>query len=111
LSGEKGRGKTIAIMWFMMISSIIVTAIGLSRLVDPYTPQALVRAFWIVGLSALILGVVGIFRLEGRFSEQDQTGAEGYSWGKLYRTVLENRQLRFSSGIGDLLSVILGQIS
>ena len=40
LSGEKGRGKTIATMWFMMITSIIVTAIGLSRMVDPYTPEA-----------------------------------------------------------------------
>src|SRR4030067_3472886 len=48
LSGEKGRGKTIAVMWFMMISSIILTAIGLSRMVDPYTPQALGRAFWIL---------------------------------------------------------------
>ena len=28
ISGEKGRGRTIAIMWFMMITSIIVTAIG-----------------------------------------------------------------------------------
>ncbi|HLE90930.1 MAG TPA: PucC family protein, partial [Anaerolineales bacterium] len=32
LSGENGRGKTIATMWFMMIVSIIVTAIGLSRM-------------------------------------------------------------------------------
>ena len=45
ISGEKGRGKTIATMWFMMIASIIATAIGLSRMVDPYTPEALIRAF------------------------------------------------------------------
>src|SRR5512147_1940155 len=37
LSGEKGRGRTIATMWFMMIVAIIVTAIGLSRMVVPYT--------------------------------------------------------------------------
>src|SRR4026207_2113670 len=33
LSGEDGRGKTIATMWFMMIVAIIITAIGLSRMV------------------------------------------------------------------------------
>jgi BCD family chlorophyll transporter-like MFS transporter len=110
LSGETGRGKTIAIMWFMMISSIILTSIGLSRMVEPYSPQALERAFWIVGLAALFLGVAGIFRLEGRFSEQGQAGAEGYSWGKLYRGVLENRQATlFFWYLVVLLAAILGQ--
>jgi MFS transporter, BCD family, chlorophyll transporter len=40
ISGEEGRGKTIAIMWFMMIVSIIGTAIGISHMVDPYTPSS-----------------------------------------------------------------------
>jgi len=44
LSGEKERGKTIATMWFMMIVAIILTAIALGHLVDPYTPAALIRA-------------------------------------------------------------------
>ena len=35
LSGEQGRGRTIAVMWFMMIAGIILTAVTLSRLVDP----------------------------------------------------------------------------
>ena len=68
LSGEKGRGKTIATMWFMMIVSIIATAIGLSRMVDPYTPEALIRAFGYVAASALILGLLGLIRLEPRSS-------------------------------------------
>src|SRR5690606_11189299 len=51
ISGEKGRGRTIAIMWFMMITSIILTAILLSRLVgDPYSPELLVRAFQWIGV-------------------------------------------------------------
>ena len=54
LSGEKGRGKTIATMWFMMITAIIVTAIGLSHMVDPYTPQALIRAFNSRGLNGFV---------------------------------------------------------
>ncbi|MEW6403247.1 MAG: PucC family protein, partial [Chloroflexota bacterium] len=68
ISGEEGRGKTIAIMWFMMILSIIGTAIGLSRLVDPYTPEALIRAFGYVGASALTLGLLGLIRLESPFT-------------------------------------------
>jgi MFS transporter, BCD family, chlorophyll transporter len=40
ISGEKGRSKTIAVMFFMMIIGIIFTAIGLSRLLDPYTPAS-----------------------------------------------------------------------
>jgi len=66
LSAENERGKTIATMWFMMIVSIIVTAIGLSRMVDPYTPAALIRAFGYVAASALTLGLLGLIRLEPR---------------------------------------------
>src|SRR3989304_2019201 len=66
LSGEKNRGRTIAVMWFMMIVSIVVTAIGLSQMVDPYTPQAMVRAFRVIGLAALSLGLIGLVRLESR---------------------------------------------
>ena len=68
ISGEKGRGKTIATMWFMMIVSIIATAIGLSRMVDPYTPEALIRAFGYIAAAALILGLIGLIRLEPRSS-------------------------------------------
>src|SRR3972149_3952142 len=66
LSGEDGRGKTIATMWFMMIVSIIATAIGISHLVDPYTPEALIRAFGYVAASALTLGLLGLIKLEPR---------------------------------------------
>ena len=66
ISGENGRGKTIATMWFMMIASIILTAIGLSRMVDPYSPEALIRAFGVVAVSALTLGLLGLIRLEPR---------------------------------------------
>jgi BCD family chlorophyll transporter-like MFS transporter len=92
LSGEKGRGKTIATMWFMMIVAIIVTAIGLSHMVDPYTPQALIRAFGYVAGSALLLGLIGIIWLEPRstphvlpiFAKQDLANAgeeELRKWG------------------------------
>jgi BCD family chlorophyll transporter-like MFS transporter len=68
LSPENSRGRTIAVMFFMMIISIIFTAIGLSRMVDPYTPEALVRAFGIVAASALTLGLLGLIKLEPRLT-------------------------------------------
>src|SRR3990172_2457808 len=84
LSGEKGRGKTIATMWFMMIAGIIATAIGLSRMVDPYTPEALSRAFGVVAAFALALGLLGLFRLEPKLHFRNegvaaQNQAEAYT--------------------------------
>ena len=58
LSGEDGRGKTIAVMWFMMIVSIILTAIAVGQMVDPYTPQALVQAFRRESVSQAIVGLM-----------------------------------------------------
>lgn len=114
LSGEKGRGRTIAVMWFMMIASIIVTAIGLSQMVDPYTAQAMVRAFWVVGLVALLLGLMGLINLETRtarvVSSSEAQSSETQSWGALIKTVLENRQATlFFWYLIILLAAILGQ--
>ena len=109
VSGESGRGRTIAVMWFMMITSIILTAIGLSQMVDPYTPQALVRAFWVIGLAALLLGLMGLIRLEPR-STVENPSAEEYSWPVLARFVLNNRQARFFFiYLVLLLAALLGQ--
>ena len=109
LSGEKGRARTIAVMFFMMIASIILTAIALSRMVEPYTPAALVRAFWSVGLAALVLGLLGLVKLESRTASAP-SHAEAYSWGQLARTIFHNRQARlFFIYMIILLSAILGQ--
>ncbi len=56
ISGEKGRSRTIAIMFIMMITGIILTSLALSRMLDPYSPQALADSFWVIGLVALVLG-------------------------------------------------------
>ena len=109
LSGEKNRGRTVAVMWFMMIISIIVTAIGLSRMVDPYTPQAMIRAFWTVGLLALSLGVLGLIRLESPL-QHGSIPSESHSWRILLKTILENRQATlFFVYLVILLAAILGQ--
>ncbi len=108
LSGERGRSKTIAVMWFMMITSIILTAIVLSRLLDPYTPEALMDAFWVVGLAALVLGLVGLIRLEERSTQYRES--ENLSWARLFRVISVNRQaVIFFWYLTILLAAILGQ--
>jgi MFS transporter, BCD family, chlorophyll transporter len=110
LSGEKERGKTIATMWFMMITSIIVTAIGLSRMVDPYTPEALIRAFGYVAGSALILGLLGLIWLEPRSSGISSTSAEAYTIKQMTSAITANPVARlFFIYLLLLLAAILGQ--
>ena len=110
LSGEKERGRTVAVMWVMMILGIIFTAITLSRLVDPYTEAALQRAFWIIGLSALGLGLIGLLRLEDRGIKQETRNQERYSWVMMARGIWGNPQARlFFWYLIILLAALLGQ--
>ena len=111
LSDEKSRGKTIATMWFMMIVAIILTAIGISRLVDPYTPEALTRAFGIVGASALTLGLLGLFKLEPRrTADLSPRSSENYSIKQMADAILGNPIARtFFVYLLLLLAAILGQ--
>jgi BCD family chlorophyll transporter-like MFS transporter len=112
LSGEKGRGMTIAIMWFMMIVSIIATAIGLSRMVDPYTPEAMIRAFGYVSASALVLGLLGLIRLEPRSSTYADSSphSESYTIKEMTTAITSNPVARiFFIYLLLLLAAILGQ--
>ncbi len=110
LSGEKERGKTIATMWFMMITSIIVTAIALSRMVDPNTPEALIRAFGYVAGSALVLGLLGLIRLEPRSSGISSTASEAYTIKQMTTAITANPVARvFFIYLLLLLAAILGQ--
>ncbi len=111
LSGEEGRGKTIATMWFMMIVSIIATAIGISRMVDPYTPAAMMRAFQIVGASALILGLLGLLWLEPRSKpDSAESQAESYTIKQMLSAILDNPIARaFFVYLLLLLAALLGQ--
>jgi BCD family chlorophyll transporter-like MFS transporter len=110
LSGEKGRGKTIAVMWFMMISGIILTAIVLSLLVNPYSPEALERGFWIVGLAALGIGLVGIVKLEVSARKIDSQTSGELSWAMMARAIYDNKQAKhFFWYLVILLAAILGQ--
>lgn len=110
LSGEKERGSTISVMFFMMVIGIIGTSLLLSRLVDPYSPQVLVRSFWIVGIIALVLGLLGLINLEKRTSVPGASREERYSWRVLGSTILENKQATlFFIYLIILLIALLGQ--
>ena len=109
LSGEKGRGKTIATMWFMMIVSIILTVIGLGHMVDPYTPEALIRAFGYVAVVALILGLLGLIKLEPRSSVSSSV-SEAYTFKQMTEVITSNPVARiFFVYLLLLLAAILGQ--
>jgi BCD family chlorophyll transporter-like MFS transporter len=96
-------------MWFMMIVGIIFTATTLSRLVDPYTPQALARAFWIVGGAALVLGLLGLSGLEARAGSPAQS-QDRHSWSLLIGALWRNSQARlFFWYLIILLAALLGQ--
>lgn len=111
ISGEKGRSRTIAIMFFMMIVSIIFTAIWLSRLLEPYSPEVLARSFWMVAAAALVLGLVGLIRVEARSAPGEQPEAEErYSLLGMGRAIFQHRQVAlFFWYLILLLAAILGQ--
>src|SRR5258706_944526 len=97
-------------MWFMMIVSIILTAIGISRMVEPYTPDALQHAFWMVGLAALVIGLIGLVGLEKRSNAEGFSAAENYTFQEMTAAILKSRQVTlFFWYLTLLLAAILGQ--
>jgi MFS transporter, BCD family, chlorophyll transporter len=111
LSGEKGRSQTVSIMWFLMIIGIILTAAGLARMLEPYSHEALERAFGVVGMAALALGILGLLGLEPRqASLPTDSLPERHGWKTLISNVLANRVARyFFFYLIIMLAAILGQ--
>ncbi len=109
ISGDKGRGKTVAVMFSMMIVGIVVTSLTLSRLLDPYSPQALQTSFAAVGGLALGLGLFGLIGLEGQ-SLLPVDGEEIHGLRRMARAILDNPQARlFFWYLLLLLIALLGQ--
>jgi MFS transporter, BCD family, chlorophyll transporter len=105
---EKGRSRTIAIMFFMMIVGIIITAVSLKHMVPTYSLPALQRAFWTVGGVSLGLGVLGLIGVEPH-TARPITEAR-YTWGEMYAAVTHNSQGRlFFIYLIVLLAALLGQ--
>ncbi len=112
LSGEKGRGRTVAVMFTMMILGLIATGLTLSRLVPTYTPEILTRAFHLVAASALTLGLLGLLRLEPRSGAESAQGlrAEAYTVKQMTAAITSNPVARvFFVYLLLLLAALLGQ--
>ncbi len=111
LSGEKERGKTIATMFIMMIIGLIVTGIGLSRMLTTYSPETLTTAFNIVGASALTLGLLGLIKLEPRSGlSASNAPTESYTVKQMISAITSNPVAKiFFVYLLLLLAAILGQ--
>lgn len=70
------RAAAATITWLMMIFGIAMTAGIVGSLLDPYTPALLLRIVGAVVLSAIVLTIVAVWRIEEKliaFREPDPT--------------------------------------
>ncbi|MFZ5857507.1 MAG: BCD family MFS transporter [Chloroflexota bacterium] len=110
LSGEKGRGRTVAVMFTMMILGLIATGLTLSRLVPTYSPEILTRAFNLIAASALTLGLIGLFKLEPRSGVPSSSRSEHYTVKQMTAAITSNPVARvFFVYLLLLLAALLGQ--
>lgn len=111
LSGEKGRGITIATMFIIMVIGLALTGISLSIMVPTFDLVALERAFLIVAASALTLGLLGLFKLEPRFDRSaPAVRADTYTVKQMTSAITENPVAKiFFVYLLLLLAAILGQ--
>jgi BCD family chlorophyll transporter-like MFS transporter len=108
LSEEHQRSRTIAIMWFMMIFSIIVTAILVGHALETYSEPQLLRVFSITALVALGLAALGLIGLEPR--NQQLRPQSRHSQRAALALIVSNPQARlFFVYLVLLLAAILGQ--
>ena len=111
LSGENGRGKTVATMFTIMVSGLIATGISLSRMVPTFDLVTLERAFLIIAGSALTLGLLGLIRLEPPFNKSDPiTKSDTYTVRQMTTAITENPVAKiFFIYLFLLLAAILSQ--
>jgi len=111
ISGEKGRGTTIATMFFVMVLGIIAASQTVSRMATEATFESLSTAFWIIAASALTLGLFGLIKLEPRFNDSPSNPlSRTHTLREMYAVITANPIARvFFVYLLLLLSAILGQ--
>jgi BCD family chlorophyll transporter-like MFS transporter len=108
LAGEEQRARTVGVMWFMLIVSVIIAGVAIGRALQPYSPAALFRAFYLTCGAALVLGFGGLVGLEQRGAVA-RTGARR-SFPTMVRAIAGNQQARlFFVYLIVLLVALLGQ--
>ena len=106
LSDERNRAKVTAIMFFVMIVSIIITAAGMSRMLESFSAQQLQRSFEVV---ALVMGILGLVGLETRLTGENKP-RQRVSIRVMVGEVLSNRQVAlFFFYLILMLAALLGQ--
>jgi BCD family chlorophyll transporter-like MFS transporter len=109
MSTEQQRSRTVAIMWFMMITSVIVTAIVVGRALEPYSEERLFTVFLETGGVALALALVGLIGLEPRRTTMTVRQSRAGQMAAI-RAIISNPQARiFFVYLIMLLAAILGQ--
>ena len=109
MSTEQQRSRTVAIMWFMMIASVIVTAIVVGRALEPYSEERLFTVFLETGGVALALALVGLIGLESRRTTATVQQSRAGQMAAI-RAIIGNPQARFFFVyLIMLLAAILGQ--
>ncbi len=109
MSTEQQRSRTVAIMWFMMIASVIVTAIVVGRALEPYSEERLFTVFLETGGVALALAFAGLIGLEPRQRTTAVSQSRSSQMAAL-RAVVSNPQARvFFIYLILMLAAILGQ--
>ena len=111
ISGEKGRGVTVATMFTVMVIGLIATGIGLSQMVPTYIPDVLTRAFIVVAASALTMGLLGLIKLEPRTSDlASMPRSENHTVKEMVSAITANPVAKiFFVYLLLLLAAILGQ--
>ncbi len=105
---ENQRSRTIAVMWFMMITSVILTAILSGNAVEPYSDAKLFLVFRLVGIISIVVAALGLIGLEPRYNavELEQRTSNRAS----IQAVINNPHARlFFVYLILLLAAILGQ--
>ncbi len=109
MSPAQYRSRTIAVMWFMMITAVIGTAISTGRALEPYSPARLIEVFAICAGVALTIATLGLIGLEPR-NAMPLSHEERYSATASVRTVVRDPLARrFFVYLMFMLSAILGQ--
>jgi BCD family chlorophyll transporter-like MFS transporter len=98
-------------MFTIMVIGLITTGISLSRMVPTYDPATLQRAFLIVAASALVMGLIGLIKLEPPFNRSAQTSkADTYTVKQMTAAITENPVAKiFFVYLLLLLAAILSQ--
>lgn len=108
LSGSDQRARTVGVMWFVLILSMIIGGVTLARSIEPYSNARLIVAFAVITGVALTIGLLGLIGLEPRYSVVPSASRMGM--GATLRMVTQNPQARyFFVYLILLLIALLGQ--